>query len=179
MTVANPGEYISIGRVVAPHGVRGGMVVLPLTDFPQRFKQTRRVFITKQGAVIGEGNVSRTTVLPGKVLVWLESVRKREDAAALVGCDIAVLRSEAVQIPEGSYFIFQIEGLRVVTTRGKDLGTVKEVLKLPANDVYVVRRQDGGELLIPAIRRVVLEIDLQGGKIVIQPMPGLLGDDGK
>lgn len=177
MSPGNLVEYISIGKIVATHGVRGGMVVLPLTDFPERFRKTRRVFLKRGGTVVGEGNVARASVLPRKVLLWLESVDRVEKAASLVGCEIAVQRSEAVQIPAGSYFIFEIVGLKVRTTDGRIVGEVKEVLRLPANDVYVVQTAEGGEVLIPAIRQVVTKIDLEQGEMLIEPMPGLLGDD--
>jgi 16S rRNA processing protein RimM len=97
-------------------------------------------------------------------------------AETLRGVDVVIPRSEAPPLAEGEFFVADVVGLRAVTTTGRALGTVAEVLSTGANDVYVVRG-DAGELLIPAIRDVVTSIDPAAGLLQVEPIPGLLPDD--
>ncbi|HHV79747.1 MAG TPA: 16S rRNA processing protein RimM [Firmicutes bacterium] len=167
-----------IGQVVGAYGVEGGLVIKPLTDYPDRFQRTRKVVVKRGESVLFETAVSRVKLSPRKVLVWTEAVKDREKALTLVGCEVAVERSQAVPIPEGHYYIFEIVGMRVQTVDGRYVGRVKEVLKLPANDVFVVEGAESRrDILIPAIKQVVTAVDVRGKTMTILPMPGLLEDE--
>ena len=100
----------------------------------------------------------------------IDSVSAAEE---LRGLEVFLPRAEAPPLPQGHFFVQEVLGLRVRTTGGRDLGRVAEVLRTGANDVYVARGA-AGEVLIPAIRAVVLSIDPVAGEIIIEPMPGLL-----
>ena len=80
---------------------------------------------------------------------------------------------KAVTLPEGHYFYFELEGLEVYTVTGERLGILAEVLPLPANDIYVVHTEADGEILLPATREVVQEIDLEAGRMKVNLLPGL------
>ena len=99
----------------------------------------------------------------------------REDAMRLTGKLLTVDRSEAAPLAEGEYYTFDIIGLTVYDVSGKELGRVENVLRTGSNDVYQARRLDGGELLIPALKAVVKEIDIAGGRMVID-MPEEISD---
>jgi 16S rRNA processing protein RimM len=163
---------VTIGQISRVRGVRGEMVVIPLTDDPQRFLDLDRVTVTKEGD-IGEFVVEGAREFKGKVLLRLKQVDGPEQAQKLVGGFIEIQPEQVVKLPEGRYFVFDIIGLEVVTTEGRRIGKIKEVLSLPANDVYVV---DGEERQydIPAIKEIVKKIDLQKGRMIIQPSEGLL-----
>ena len=163
---------VTIGKISRVRGVRGEVVVVPLTDDPQRFLKLEEVTVT------GDENsqqffVERAREFKGKVLLKLRQVDSPEEARKLVGAFLEIERDQLVRLPEGSYFIFDIIGLEVVTTKGERIGTVKDVISLPANDLYLV---EGDERLyhIPATKEVVQEIDLEGKKMIIQPIEGLL-----
>lgn len=171
-------EWIAIGKVTGVHGNDGGLVVTPLTDYPERFRRTSRVTLTRGEAVVTEAGIKRVSISPGRLLVWTDVASNREEAARLIGCEMAVERAEVMAIPEGHYYIFDIVGMRVQTTEGRYIGRIREVMKLPANDVYVVENSSGGpDILIPAIRQVVTQIDVVSKTMTIHPMEGLLEDE--
>lgn len=165
---------MTIGAVTAPHGVRGEVRVLPLTDFPDRFFDLKRVFLLT-GRSRTEYRVQGVKGLTrGLFLLKLEGIERREDAERLRRAEVQVPRSEAVPLPPGMFYVFDLVGARVVTTGGEELGRLKDVLPNPANDVYVVEREDGREILIPGVRHIVLSIDAENGEIVVDPPLGLV-----
>jgi 16S rRNA processing protein RimM len=165
--------FVVIGRIVRPHGLRGEVVVAPDTDFPQRWD-------TLQQAVILRGEQATPVRVAGvrrhgdRVLVRLAGVDAPEQAAALRGAALAVRREDVLPPPPGTHFVFEVLGLTVVTEAGAVVGTVTEILRTPAHDVYVVTAPDGREHLIPAVGSLVVAVDPPGGRVVIRPLPGLL-----
>lgn len=169
-----PAEWVTIGKVTAPHGVRGEVRVFPLTEFPDRFLDLRRVYLLR-GGERSEYQVKRAKALPrGLFLLKLSGVESRDEAERLRGAELQVPREEAVPLPEGRYYVFDLVGARVVTTDGGFVGRLEDVLTTPANDVFVVRADGGREILIPAVKHVVRAIDPDQGVIVVDPLPGLL-----
>lgn len=165
-------KRVTIGKISRVRGVKGEVVVVPLTDDPQRFLKLEEVTVT------GDENsqqffVERAREFKGKVLLKLRQVDSPEEARKLVGAFLEIERDQLVRLSEGSYFIFDIIGLEVVTTKGERIGAVKDVVSLPANDLYIV---EGDEKLyhIPATKEVVERIDLKQKKIIIEPIEGLL-----
>src|SRR5690554_4604612 len=115
-----------------------------------------------------------TTLFRSLVLVKLEGLDDRDSAQALRGALLQVARDAVHPLPPGEYYVFEIVGLAVYDETGRHLGVVADVLETRANDVYVVDRADGqGELLLPAIRDVILRIDLEQGRMDVRLLPGL------
>lgn len=169
---------IAIGQVVGAHGIRGEVRVVPLTDFPERFAALKRVYLEPGG----EGEVRVLAARPQKQqwLLQLEGVSDRSAAEKLRGVRLTVPEGELWPLPEGHVYVHQVVGLRAETEAGTAIGVVREVLRLPANDVYVVEQEPPGRLLyVPATREVVRAILPAEGRMVIHPLPGLLeeGDD--
>ncbi len=158
-------QRVTIGKVGGPHGIHGEMRIVPLTDFPERFETLREV-------MVGEELLHVESVKYHKqfVLMKFREYPVREQAACLTNRLLTVGRSEAAPLSEGEYYTFDIIGLQVEDVCGSALGTVENVLRTGSNDVYAVRTPDGRELLIPALKRVVKEIDIRGGRIVVEPM---------
>jgi len=167
-------DWVVIGTVVAPHGVRGEVRVLPETDFPERLAHLGTATL-----VLPDGKLRELTVVGGRwhtakgaVLLRFAECTGRTEAEALRGARIVVRPGDSPALPEGEYYDWQILGLRVVTTDGREIGTVREVIHTPANDVYATE-----EHLLPAIADVVKQIDLAAGRLIIEPLPGLLGTE--
>jgi 16S rRNA processing protein RimM len=157
-----------IGKIRRAHGVSGELEVGPLTDFPDRFRLLSTVFL-------GDGHVAYTIErvrARGRVFVSLEGIESREAAHALAGNEIWIPRSEAMPLPEGEYYTDELIGLEVVTTAGRAIGVITDLIETGANDVYIVD-SNGSEVLIPAIKDVVVSIDISGGQVVIEPLLGL------
>ncbi|MGB7061547.1 MAG: ribosome maturation factor RimM [Candidatus Zixiibacteriota bacterium] len=162
---------VAIGKISRVRGLKGEMVVVPLTDDPERFLKLEKVTLTKDGTS-KEFLVENAREFKGKVLLKLKQVDSPEEAKKLAGGFIEIEKDQLVQLPQGSYFIFDIVGLEVVTAKGERIGTVKEVISLPANDLYLVEGEEK-LYLVPAIKQVVKGIDLKEKKMIIQPMEGL------
>jgi 16S rRNA processing protein RimM len=171
-------KRITIGQISKVRGIKGEMVVVPLTDDPKRFSQLEKVFLSKDEKIT-EFGVEKVRVElkikrpKGMVLLKLKGVESPEEAKKLVGSFLEIEKEDVIKLPEGRYFIFDIIGLKVITTEEKKIGTVKEVISLPANDVYVVQG-DQKEYDIPATKEVVKKIDLERKVMIIEPKEGLL-----
>jgi len=161
-------EFITIGRILAPWGIKGKLKVKVITDFPQRFASSSTVYINRQPVTIDS-----TEWHEGGVIIRLNAVDSIEAARRLRGQPIEIHHSQAYSLPEGQYYQFQLIGLEVWTTQGELLGNITEVLTAKSNDNYVVKGNEG-EVLIPAIEDVVKSIDLNQGRIIIEVIPGLL-----
>ena len=156
-------ERIVIGRVGAAHGIRGELRIIPLTDFPERFAALREV-------MVGDELLHIESVKPqGKnFLMRFREYAVREDAQRLTGRLLTVARAEAAPLDEGEYYVFDIVGLTVYDEEDYELGTVENVLRTGSNDVYAVRSEDGREILIPALRKVVRTIDVLNGRMTVR-----------
>lgn len=161
--------HLVIGRVVAPRGLGGELKVAIDTEQPDRFLQLGEVYL-------GDGlvcfKVQRARLHRGQALLQLRGIADRNAAEAWRGAHVSVSMDDALPLEEGQYYCHQIEGLDAVTIEGEKLGRVTEVLATGANDVYVVRG-DQGELLLPAVKDVILRVDLQAGILVVRLPEGL------
>jgi 16S rRNA processing protein RimM len=149
-----------VARILGARGLSGAMKVETLSDLPERTEVGAELWIE------GEAAPRRVTLAQtgGRVpVIGLEGIETREQAEALVG---RYLQVETRALPEGTYYWHQLEGLRVVDERGEPLGHLVEVFRAGENEVYRVAGP-GGELLIPALRQVVHQIDLDAGTMVV------------
>lgn len=158
-----PDGRIIIGRVGAAHGIQGDLRIIPLTDFPERFAALREVMVGDELL-----HVERVKPQGKNVLVRFREYAVREEAQKLTGRLLTVARADAAPLDEGEYYVFDIVGLTVYDEEDNELGTVENVLRTGSNDVYAVRSEDGREILIPALRAVVREIDVPGGRMTVR-----------
>jgi 16S rRNA processing protein RimM len=167
-------RYLSIGRVIAPWGVKGQLKIEPLTDDIYRFNNLKKAYLDN-GQEMSELKVESVIFLGNShVVIKFETIDTVDDAKQMRGADIKVDRKDAIKLPEGHYFTCDIVGLKVYDTDEKFLGVITDVFETGANDVYVMRGDDGGEYLIPAIKQVVIKIDLTKSLMIIEPMEGMI-----
>jgi len=165
----SPGlEFITIGQVVAPWGIKGKLKVAVITDFPQRFVPHSQIYVNRQPMTI----VS-TEWHKGRAIIKLDTIDSIEQAEKLRGQAVEIPRSQVQPLPEGQYYHFQLIGLEVWTSQGELLGNITQILTAESNDNYVVSGAKG-EILIPAIEDVVKCVDLDNGRITIEAINGLL-----
>ena len=162
--------HLAVGRIGGAHGIRGELKVEVLTDFPHRFEPGSRLFL--EGEEVAREVVSAR---PHKayMLVKLQNIENRTEAQQLHGLYLLVHRDNATPLPEDVYYTDELVGLRVITTKGVELGKLTEVLWTAANEVYVVQGLFG-EVLLPAIADVIQEVDLQNGEMLVRLLPGLV-----
>ena len=144
------------------------MKVQVVTDFPDRFNPGRLVYVNERPFEIQNCRPHKQ-----HLLVKLATVDSANDAEKLRGHDLTIPQSELRALPRDEYYAFQLIGLHVLTTDGRHLGQIADILTTGSNDVYIVRG-DSSETLIPAIEDVVKSIDLDGGQVIVEPIEGLL-----
>lgn len=166
-------EYLIVGQLVNTHGVKGELKAVTMTDDPHRFLELEWVFIDKKGK-LEKYNISGVKFFKQFVILKFEGVDTMEAAEKLKGFYMKVDRANAVKLPKGSFFIADIIGSQVFDENNVLLGQLTDVLQTGSNDVYVVKQEDGKELLIPALKSVVKEISLDDRRISVILPKGLL-----
>lgn len=171
--------YVTVGIIVNTHGLRGEVRVLSRTERPKlRFSVNSVLQVRKP-----QGTPNRTLqVVESRQhkqfwLLKFDGISTIEEAELLKGMELCVSVDELPQLEEGSYYIHELIGLNVVTDVGQSLGRIKEVLTPGANDVYVVVPDKGKDILIPAIKDCVLNVDLDSGVMLVHLLPGLAEED--
>jgi 16S rRNA processing protein RimM len=177
MSSTSTADPIVVGRVGKPHGVKGEVTVDVRTDVPERrFAPGTRFEVDEARPPLV---VAASHWHSGRLLVRFEGVVDRTGAEALRGTVLTI--DASVTGPAGdddsdddAWWDRDLVGLRVETTEGAELGTVADVVHSPAGDILAVTRPDGGEHLIPFVHEIVPEVDVAGGRLVVDPPPGLL-----
>jgi 16S rRNA processing protein RimM len=167
----------TIGKVINTHGVHGELKIIPYSDYPERVKKLKRIYLEKNGN-IAPYNVMEAFVNGRFWVIRVEGVRALTEAESLVDALVKIPGTERIPLPPGTYYLDQIIGLGVYTTEGEHIGEICDVLKPGSNDVYVVRRAGEKEkkpdLLLPALKSVVVRIDLEKERIEVMLPDGLL-----
>lgn len=163
-------EYLAVGFLRRPHGVAGEILMDLHTDFPERLKSGRKFFL-------GEGHIPvvllHVRTHGSGLLIKLQGVDNPEAAGQYRNTWLFVKTRDVPPLPEGQYYQHQLIGLKVVDEENRPLGTLTEVLETGANDVYVVTREAGGELLLPAIPEVILALKPDEGYLRVHLLEGL------
>lgn len=162
----SPGEplYIAVGYLRRPHGIHGEIFMDVLTDFPERMRPNRQVFVGDQHAPIRLASVRWHGQA---MLVSFKDIETPEDVGRFRNTTVYVQADELPPLPKDEYYHHQLLELRVVDQDGKLIGVLEEILETGANDVYVVRGPEGAEILVPAIEGVVLEVNLEQGEMKV------------
>lgn len=166
-------KFLEIAKIVATQGIRGEVRCQYYCDYPEVLCEFDVLYLDK-----GKTEVHIERAFPHKnvVVVKIEGVNTIEDAQQYIGKMLYLDRDDA-ELPEGSYFIQDIIGLTVKDAdSGVVYGKVTDVYQNGASDVYSIKQPNGTELMFPYIDEVVLSIDIEGGEIIIRPLPGLFED---
>ena len=166
-------EMLQVGVVTTTHGVRGEVKVFPTTDDVNRFKKLKEVFLD-----IGKEKVSLeiegVKFFKQMVILKFKGIDTLDDAAVYRQAGLYVTRENAVKLQKDEYFIADLIGVSVYDEADQLLGSLEDVMATGANDVYVIRMTDGRELLLPAIRQCILDVDVEQGRMKVHVLEGLL-----
>ena len=160
-------EFVQVGQIVGAHGIKGQVKVTPLTEYLERLDKGARIHL--KGDWI---EVESSTVHKGRLLLKLAGVETMTQAQALQWEYLEAAPIAAPEMEDDEYLVTDLEGMRVVTTAGRELGEVDEVLAYPAQDILRI-----GDLMIPAVKEFVKDIDLEGRVITVELIPGMLPDE--
>jgi len=166
-------EKVAIGKILRARGVKGELLITPLTEDLKRFTQVEKVFISDSKGKEVVYRIRGSRIFRGKVLLQLEKIENKEKADSLKGRYLEIEKKDLPPASEGSYYVFDLVGCQVLSLRGEGMGEVKEVLFFPANDILVLRKGKK-EYYIPFIKDVVKKIDPKEKLILIEPLSGLL-----
>ncbi len=171
-----PTSLVNIGKITGTHGYKGTMKVELLTDYPERFKGMKSIQVQRHKEILSFPIESSQMNGP-LLLLKLKGIESKEEAQLYRGAFLCVSEDEVFPLPEGSYYHFQLIGLDVVDEKRGLLGKLTDVLETGANDVYVVNSPEFGEILLPAIKQVILGVDLEKGQMQVCLLEGLIEED--
>ena len=166
-------KMFQVGIITSTHGVHGEVKVFPTTDDVRRFKRLKEV-------ILDTGKEQITLEVEGAkfskqlVILKFKGIDNINDVEKYRQKSLYVTRENAVRLRRDEYFIADLMGLRIRDEDGAEIGVLREVMETGANDVYVIDLDDGRELLLPAIKECVLNVDVEAGFVQIHIMPGLL-----
>jgi 16S rRNA processing protein RimM len=173
----NETEWATIGKVVALFGVRGELKVRLLTDIPDRFAELEAIYAGPDHTPLPIQSIR--PYKGGMIVLKLEGIDDANAAEFFRNQDLSIPLSELAKLPPDSYYQHDILGLQVLTLDGQDLGTIDDIIVTGSNDVYSIRTPGGSQILIPAIKDVIKQIDLKYHTMHIDPLPGLLDNMGR
>jgi len=165
-------DRLRVGVITSPHGVHGEVNVFPTTDDPKRFLDLKKVYLDTKKELI-ECEIKSVKFFKNMVILSFTGMDDRNTIEKYRQCDLLIDREDAMELGEDEYFICDLIGLDIVDEVGEKIGVLKDVMTSAANDVYVVEKNDGEELLIPAIRDCILETSLEKKEIRVHLLPGL------
>lgn len=159
-------DYVLIGRLQRAHGVAGEIVLGLSTDFPERIKSGKVIYL---GRDHWPRKISGARQFHENLLITMEGVYNREEASELTNMEVFVRTSDLPSLPDGRFYHHQLIGLKAIREDGTPIGEIREIMETGANDVYVVVDTNGHETLLPAIDGVIGPIDLDKRTMVVNP----------
>ena len=166
--------YLAVGLLRRPHGVHGEILMEVYTDFPERLEDGTTVFL---GAKHKPATIRHIRHHNEGLLFSFEGVDTPESAGLLRKQLVYVKTATRPALPAGQYYHHQMIGMTVVDDSGNELGKLTEIIETGANDVYVVLSGTGKELLLPSIKQVVLDVDVESNRMIVHLIPGLLEEE--
>ncbi|WAM34726.1 ribosome maturation factor RimM [Caldicellulosiruptor morganii] len=166
-------RYLQVGKIVNTFGLKGEVKVIPLTDSPERFSELEYVLL--EDNLSQRLTIERYRVKDNIVIMKFKEISSIDDAQKLKNRFLVIERERAKKLPEDTYFICDIIGLEVCDLDGRKLGRIKDVLQTGSNDVYICQSYIGKkDLLIPALKDIVKEVNIEQGYMKIKVIEGLL-----
>ena len=166
-------DFLKVGVITTTHGVRGEVKVYPTTDEPERFLELDHVLLDT-GKEFRDLEIKNVRFFKNLVILKFKGIDNINDIEKYKGHDLWIPREEGQELDEDEYYIADLLGLHVIPDDGTEFGTLKNVMETGANDVYIIDTNAHGEVLVPAIRECIQDIDLEKNTMTIHLMKGLI-----
>lgn len=166
-------EYFEIGQIVNHFGIKGMVKVNPFTDDISKFEELKTILL-EQNNKLTEIQIEEVKYSKNQVLLKLKGIDTVEEAEKYRGCYLKIARKDAKKLPKDTYFIADLIGITVYTEDGVLLGKLQDIYNSGASDIYVVKDDNGKQILLPAINEVIKEIDIEQEKIIVHLIKGLV-----
>ena len=165
-------DLLQVGVITGTHGLKGEVKVFPTTDDKERFLDLEEVLLDT-GDELLELKVEYCKFFKKFVFVKFEGLDDINEVEKYMRCPLLVTRDNAVELEEDEYFVADLLGLTIIDDSGVTIGKLENVIETGANDVYEVLTEDGGRILLPAIKECILDVDMEEGIILVHLMKGL------
>jgi 16S rRNA processing protein RimM len=166
-------NYLRVGVITTTHGIKGEVKVYPTTDDAKRFEELNKIYLDT-GKEYVPLEIEGVRYFKNLVILKFKEINDINDIEKYKGKDLLIHRDDAIELQENEYFIFDLLDSEIFTEDGTKLGVLTEVLTSAANDVYVVKTMDNKEVLLPAIKDCILDVDTANKRITVHLMDGLL-----
>jgi len=166
-------QLLQVGVITQTHGVHGEVKVFPTTDDPERFLDLEYVFLDT-GREKKKLTIQSVKFFKQFVILKFKGINNINDIEKYKRCPLLVDRENAVELEEDEYFIADMIGMDVLTEDGELFGTLKDVIETGANDVYIINSKKHGEVLIPAIKECILDVNVKESRMLVHLMEGLI-----
>lgn len=166
-------DLLKVGVITTTHGVRGEVKVFPTTDNAERFLELEYVLLDT-GRELRRLDIKNVRFFKNLVILKFDGIDNINDIEKYKGKDLWIPREEAQELGEDEYYIADLQGLNVVLEDGTGFGTLRDVMETGANDVYTIDSNEHGEVLLPAIKECILDVDLEKNTMTVHLMKGLL-----
>lgn len=167
-------DMLQVGAITQTHGIRGEVKVFPTTDDPKRFRKLKKVMLDT-GKGLRELEIESVKFFKQFVILKFVGIDNINDIEMYKKCPLLVTRENAVRLKKDEYFIADLIGVEVFEEDGSKMGELKDVITTGANDVYVVDGMKYGEVLIPAIKECILDVNMEEKTMKVHLLPGLVG----
>ncbi len=166
-------DYLQVGVITTTHGIRGEVKVFPTTDDPARFEELEQVMLDTGRALLPL-EIQNVKYFKQYVILKFKGIDNINDIEKYTNCPLLVSREDAVELEEDEYFMADMIGMNVYTDEGEKFGKLTDIMETGANDVYVISTESHGEVLIPAIKDCILDINTEEHKMIIHLINGLI-----
>lgn len=166
-------QYLEIGQIVNTFGIKGQVKVVPFTNDMERFDELKKVYIVNK-SLRKEVEIEDVKYHKNVVLLKFKGLDKIEDVENFKNFYLEIDRKDGRNLEDGEYYIVDLIGLDVISDEGKHLGKLDDIYNTGSNDIYVVKDELGKQLLLPAIKEVIKEVNLDEKKIVVHLLQGLI-----
>lgn len=165
-------QLFQVGVITSTHGIRGEVKVFPTTEDPQRFKKLKKLILDTGKEKI-DVEIASARFFKNMVILKFKGIDDINDVEKYRQSTLWVTRENATPLNEDEWYVADLFGMKVTSDEGEDLGTITDVLQTGANDVYVVEKKGSKEILIPAIKQCILEVDVEAQTMLVHLLPGL------
>ncbi|HZJ76796.1 MAG TPA: ribosome maturation factor RimM [Oscillospiraceae bacterium] len=165
------GKKLKVGKIINTHGIKGNLKIFPLTDYMERFEELDWLYIDGYDDKFYIKNVK---YMPTVVLLSLEGYENIDSVKKFKDKHVLIDEGQREDLPEDTYYIADIVGLDVYTIKNEYIGKIKDIIQTGSHDVYIIEGEDNKEIMIPAVEEFIPEISLKEGKIIIDPIEGMI-----
>ena len=165
-------DLLKVGVITSTHGIRGEVKVFPTTDDAKRFKKLKNVILDNGKEKI-DMEIASVKFFKNMVILKFKGIDDINDVEKYKKAELYVTRENAVPLKKDEYFIADLIGVEVTSDEGEALGVIDDVLQTGANDVYVIKKAGCQDLLVPAIKACIKEVDIENQKMIVHLLAGL------